>query len=348
MKTVILHNIISSNTVYKLNSYISKNKKDLGNVVVFFCSETEENRRWNLSEKPKFKFKTLPGISLKIKGKDLFTYFINPSVIKELNSIDPDRIIISGWDQFAYQLAYLWGWIKRKKMTVWSGSTEYEKSWKRVVTCPMVKFFIRIADDYVAYGKRAKDYLVKMGARQEKIAIFLNDVNRQYFTGKARRARKKRGKIKHKLGLNKKYYFIYVGQLIERKGILNLIKAYRKFRKTNNNWGLVIVGYGPLENVISSYVKGEDIKMLGTIEQYDLPEIYTSCDCLVLPSTEEVWGLVVNEAIYCGLKVVVGNVCGCVPDLIKSEKDGYVFRSTSVSSLLLNLRKAARSIEKKQ
>ncbi len=342
MKTIILHNIISSNTVYKINSYISKNKKDLGDVLVLFCSETEENRRWSLNEKPEFKFKTLSGVSLTLKGKDLFTYFINLSTLKELKDFRPDRIIISGWDQFAYQLAYFWGFINKKKITVWAGSTDDEKSWRRTVTLPLVKMFIRIANNYIAYGKRSKEYFIKLGAKPENVSVFLNDVNKNYFQKEAKKWRKKRRGTKNKLRLNKKFNFMYVGQFIKRKDPFNLLDAYKKFSKTNSDWGLVIVGYGQLKDRIKAYIKENNIKnvvLLGLVEQYDLPKIYTACDCLILPSTEEVWGLVVNEALYSGLKVIVGDKCGCAPDLVEEGRNGYTFESGNVEDLLQKMNK---------
>jgi len=45
-----------------------------------------------------------------------------------------------------------------------------------------------------------------------------------------------------------------------------------------------------------------------------------------LPSYEEVWGLVVNEALASGVKVIASNVCGCVPDLVISSSQNFVFK----------------------
>ena len=47
MKTVLIRNIISENTAYQINAFIQKHKRELGQVRVFFCAETESNRYWN-------------------------------------------------------------------------------------------------------------------------------------------------------------------------------------------------------------------------------------------------------------------------------------------------------------
>ncbi len=336
MKTLIIHNIISSNSVFKLNSYIRKNKEELGDVKVLFCSKTEKNRRWKLREKIEFKHEILPRLSISFGRKDLFSYFINWNIFKKLSQFSPDRIIVSGWDQFAYQTSVLWGFLKKRRVTIWSGSTDYESSWRRFITIPFVKLLVRLANDYIAYGTRAKEYLIKLGAKEGKIELFLNDVNKEYFKAESKRWRKKRKSTKRHYGLRKKYNFIFVGQLISRKGIIDLLQAYKNIKDRLSNWGLVIVGDGYLQDEIREFVnKSElgDVHLLGYIEQYKLPRLYAACDVLVLPSREEVWGLVVNEALHCDLKVVVGDRCGCVSDLVKPGKNGYIYPSGSVQQL---------------
>lgn len=344
MKTIILHNIISSNTVYKLNSYIDEHEKQLGEVLVVFCSRTESNRKWKLSEKIKFKYKILKNIRIEFKGNDLFTYFYNPEVFKLLGTYNPDRIIICGWDQFTYQAAFFWGWRHCKHITLWSGSTKDEKSWRRLVSLPLVKFFIRISTDYIAYGTRSKEYMISLGANLKKIKIFMNDVNKKYFITESTKWRKQRTVTEKSLEIPTKHNFIYVGQLIERKGVINLVRTFKEFKKINPEWGLVIVGSGKQEQVIKKMVRSgniEHIYILGNIEQYELPRVYSVCDCLVLPSLEEVWGLVVNEALCCDLKVIVSDKCGCGPDLVKPGVNGYIFRTDKKDDLLKKMFKIA-------
>jgi glycosyltransferase involved in cell wall biosynthesis len=337
MRTLILHNIISSNTVYKLKSYIKRHSKDLGEVLVVFCAETESNRKWKLNEKISFDYKILKGRKFEFAGKDLFTYFYNPEIFKLLREYNPDKIIISGWDQFAYQVAFVWGWLHRKRLTLWSGSTVNEKSWRRTVTLLLVKLFVWMCRDYIAYGKRSKEYLVSLGANPRKIEVFLNDVDKEYFINESKKWKEKEDRTKVKLGLTKKHHFLFVGQFIERKGVADLVESFKLFSRIDSDWGLVLVGYGNQESAIKDCVRKNNIdgvKFLGAIEQYNLPKIYTACDVLVLPSREEVWGLVVNEALYCGLKVLVSDKCGCGPELVKEGQNGYIFEAGNKKDLL--------------
>lgn len=333
-KLLLLHNIVSSNGVYKIKCFFQHHLSEFEKNKVLFCSETEANRRWKISEKVDFAYDILPSRKIQFTGNDLFTYFINFSIWSELNKYNPDWIVICGWDQFAYQIAFVWGWIHKKRITLWSGSTVYENSWRRTITMPIVRFFIAISSDFVVYGTRAKDYLISLGAGNKKIVIEQNDVNGEYFKSMAEKFKKSKIKIKKELKIATPHNYLYVGQFIERKGIFDLIKAYEQVR--SKEWGLILVGYGKQEGDIKNYIEKHKIKnvfVVGGWEQYDLPKIYTCSDILVLPSKEEVWGLVVNEALYSGLKVVVGDRCGCAPDLVINGKNGYTFHSGDINDL---------------
>lgn len=328
MKTLILQNILSSNNVHSINSLMERYDLKKNNTEILFCSKTEKNRHWKLHEKPQFRFRILPSVSVIFQGKDLFTYFINLNILKVLVETDPDWIIIGGWDQFAYQIAIFWGKIMGKRVTLWSGSTKYEKSWRRAITKPLVRLLVICSSDFLAYGKRAKEYLVSLGARPNHITILLNGVNHSYFIRQSKKYSAKRKEIKNKLNISAPLNLLFVGQLIERKGILELLGAYERLFQINGKWGLIIVGKGYLEDEIKIKIKQGDLykaKLFTHVEQYDLPTYYAASDCLVLPSKEEVWGLVVNEAMACSLPVIISNRAGCVDDLLIIRKNGYSF-----------------------
>ncbi len=332
MKVVILQNILSSNNVFSINTLMREFELKRSDVKVFFCAKTEKNRHWKLHENPRFSYQVLPSLSLSLEGKDLFTYFVNPKILSLLSTLDPDWIIAGGWDQFTYQAAIIWGKIHGKRVTLWSGSTVYEQSWRRTITKPLVRLLVHCSSDFLAYGTRAKEYLSSLGAQESKIKIFLNSVNHSHFINQATKLRSKRNEIKKKLKLKTQKNLLYVGQLIERKGILELLKAFTRFSWENSDWGLVIVGNGYLKDRIKQTIDENNLSsrivLVANIEQYKLPAIYTACDCLILPSKEEVWGLVVNEAMASSLPVLVSKNAGAVKDLVVSGKNGYSFLPT--------------------
>ena len=107
---------------------------------------------------------------------------------------------------------------------------------------------------------------------------------------------------------------------------------------------LWIVGDGPLRGELESFVRIHSlpVRFLGFVNQNEMPAVYASADCLVLPSNgEETWGLVVNEAFACGLPAIVSGEAGCAPELITEGRTGWTMRTPDADELAGLFRKAA-------
>lgn len=336
-KVLIIHNVISPH-VTPLFQILAK-KVDL---TVFYCAKNEANRMWN--EKPKgYQFKVLPNLSVKIRGRDLFTYFINPTIIKEISKLKPEIVITAGWDIFAYQIAFFYCKLKGIKYILWSGSTKYEKSWRREVSKPLVKIIVKGSDACIAYGTRAKEYLESLGAESKKISISLNttDINRYRIL--AGKYRKSKSSLKKKMNLGDKYLIMYYGQLIHRKGVDILIDAYERVKKQYKVAALLIIGSGPLETTYKRIVdrrKLKDVVFIKDPGDIEICRYYAISDLFVLPSREEVWGLVINEAMACGLPIITTNRVGASADLVLDGRNGSIVgvgRSKDLSRAMINL-----------
>jgi len=89
------------------------------------------------------------------------------------------------------------------------------------------------------------------------------------------------------------------------------------------------VGDGPRRTALEAQVArldlGGHVRFPGFCQYDELPAYYGLADALVLASTHEQWGLVVNEAMAAGLPVLVSERCGCAPDLVVEGETGYTF-----------------------
>jgi len=107
---------------------------------------------------------------------------------------------------------------------------------------------------------------------------------------------------------------------------------------------LVFAGDGPLRGSLESEAKSigvsERVRFLGFVNQSALPEAYTASDIVVVPSSYEPFGLVVNEAMLCGCPVVVSDRVGAKFDLVREDETGYVFPCSDVGALASALRRA--------
>ena len=105
----------------------------------------------------------------------------------------------------------------------------------------------------------------------------------------------------------------------------------------------MIVGTGPLEAELRRQASHLRIPTIfaGFVNQSHLPEIYAAVELLVLPSDNESWGMVVNEAFACGLPAIVSDRVGCAPDMIREGLTGCVFPMGDSQRLADTIRKFA-------
>jgi glycosyltransferase involved in cell wall biosynthesis len=268
----------------------------------------------------------LPNWSLRIGRDDLFTLFINPTIVSTLLRDGFDVLISVGWDSPAAMAAYALAKLLRKPIVLWSGSTANEPSWRRSLSLPIVRALVRGSSSWIAYGTRARDYLVQLGAARERVFIAYNTVDVDWFQTRAEELRPNRLSIRRDLGLTEGPVVLYVGQLIARKGVRDLVDAFDLVASKRRESQLVLVGYGGLESELREHVarrRIDRVHFVGHVPIPELPRYYASADVLVLPSHEEVWGLVLNEAAASGLPLVATDVAGASPDLIEAGNNGY-------------------------
>lgn len=342
-KVIILHNIISPIRVFLFNE-LNKYYKNKGiEFKVFFLSVGDKNRNWKTDFQINFDCEILDNFALRIAGKDLNTFFINPKIKEIIEKENPDKIISFGWDNWAAYVGAHWCKKNKKTFTLWCGSTKYEKSWRRALLYPMVKYIINRSEEFIAYGTRAKEYLISLGAKPEKIQIFYNTVDIDYFKQKSENfSEKEKIKLKEKLGIETNKTILFSGQLIERKGIFELLKGFKNYQKNNRDTSLLIIGKGQEKGKMKELIKSQKIKnvVFADFIQYDdLYKYYAISDLLILPSQEEVWGLVVNEAMACGLPVITTQETGSSVDLIKEERSGYAILSNNPEAISKTIKK---------
>jgi len=327
--TLLIDNIL---TPYEVARYNAINEVLEGKLLVWFQAASDINRHWSNLPDIHFKYEILPGKPFRLIGKDVHTFHINPGITKKLQTLQNnlEKIIICGWDSSTYWLAAAFCKVHGIPYTLWSGSTKYEASWRRTLFFPIIYLLVRSAQDYIAYGSRAKAFLQSLGVRDDKIKIFYNSVDLAYFSKNSQlsEAQKKQKKVSLDIPVDN-FVFLFIGQLIERKGVRELLEAFKILNRQNNKVSLLVVGNGKLRDAVIQ----KRVRHISHVEYDKVPQLYGLADCLVLPSHEEVWGLVINEAMAAGLPVISSDVVGASEDLVIEDKTGYVYRPGDIAEL---------------
>ena len=141
-------------------------------------------------------------------------------------------------------------------------------------------------------------------------------------------------RIEKKNHSEKKY--LYIGRLIDCKNLFFLIKEFNQSGKQ-----LTIVGDGELKDSLKSIAK-QNVHFTGFVPNQELKEIFLEHDVFILPSKSEVWGLVVDEALYYGLPVIVSDQVGSSIDLVSNLQTGIIFEINNP----ISFRNAVNEIEK--
>lgn len=138
---------------------------------------------------------------------------------------------------------------------------------------------------------------------------------------------------------NEIYTFVFIGQLISRKGVDVLIRALSEI--DDQVWRLVIIGDGPerqrLNDLASQLGLGARVEFMGSLSNEGALAFLQHADCLVLPSRFDGWGAVVNEALLAGCRVVVSDRCGAAT-IVSSIGSGTVAPAGDLASLERALR----------
>lgn len=331
---VFLYNIISPHNI-PLFSELAKSK-DI-NSKFLFLSATDPNRPWTAIGKLPFDYEILPHKRITLGRQDSHSFYFNGTLWSRLRRINPEILVINGWDHPSYWLAVIYAKVFGKKLVLRSGSTCYESSWRRTVSLPLVELLVSAFDSYLAYGSRAELYLHKLGADPKRITLAFNTTDLAFY-GRAVHLRRLRQKVlKKQIGLPGKTIILFYGQLITRKNPLPLLQAYIRLLPEYPDLGLVYVGNGPQKKFLSDTVKRyglhRQVKIFAYPGENRIINYYAAADIFLLPSTQEVWGLVINQAMAAGLPVITTRQTGAGADLVIPGVTGMV----SPDALPINL-----------
>jgi len=135
------------------------------------------------------------------------------------------------------------------------------------------------------------------------------------------------------LGITEDKVIISVGQIIPRKGFDILLKA---FASVTGEVGLYIIG-GKATGDLNEIIIEKNLRNVHFIEFVKpriLREYYCAADMFVLPTREDIWGLVINEAMACGLPIISTSKCVAALELVKNGWNGYIVPVEDVNALL--------------
>lgn len=260
-----------------------------------------------------------------------------------------DFVLISGYAGLVEFAAIMFCIITHKIFAIPS-DTQYND-----IKNPIKAFLKRIYLGFIfkfaygfPFGTRQVELFKSYGMKESNIYLMPMTIDVKSFNTQCMEIRKRKNEVKDSLGIKEEIVFLYVGRLTEVKNIDLLIDAFS--RLYNQSAALVIVGAGDKEQFLKQKVAELKLKSVYFKGAKGIPELfkyYAVADVFVLPSSFEPWGLVVNEALACGIPVIVSHKVGASEDLVKDEYNGFIFKSGDEDELFSCMRELAFNSHKR-
>lgn len=277
---------------------------------------------------------------------------VKEAMMRKLDELKPDVVGVSGYGMTDSRTALKWcrqNDALRILMTESKEDDAPRKWWIEMGKRRLVAQF----DSGLCGGSPHRAYLEQLGMKPELIFDRYDVVDNESFWQAAEAARANSEPFRNLPGLDDdRPYFLVSSRFIERKNIPRTLSAYNSYRKKHpEGWRLIILGTGPDEAKLREQVAAENIPdvVFAGFQQFDqLAGYYAFAGAFIHPALQEQWGLVVNEAMACGLPVGVSRTVGSAYDLVVDGKNGFRFDPEHEKSIEEALTRLAVSAEERE
>jgi len=250
--------------------------------------------------------------------------YVSPSIIGYLLKFRPQVIFVSGfslWTLLALLFKPLGQW---KVVIVYDGSSptiDYINSKPRLI---LRSIMARFADAYITNTSGGKNYLTKiLGAEEHRVFA------RPYQVPDVKTLLGQQGKESDTEPRLPRPIFLFVGKLLHRKGLQFLLQACSTLKQQGyHKYTLLIVGDGEQREELEAYSQNQgltDCLQWAGWGNYDQLGIYfRKADVFIFPTLEDIWGVVLLEAMAFGKAILCSKWAGS-SELVVERENGYIF-----------------------
>lgn len=243
---------------------------------------------------------------------------------------DFDHIVVCGYSNPTAILAM--AWMRLKGIPFWMEVDGGLIRKERKLSYWVKRALVSSASGWLSTGKATTDYLVHYGARREGVceypfsSLHEADMPQQGLTPEEKAA------VRQELGIGSEKMILSIGQFIHRKGFDILLRSAAKLMPDVH---IYIVGGVPTEEYqkMCRELDLQNIHFEGFMKKERLLKYYQAADVFVLPTREDIWGLVINEAMAYSLSVITTDRCVAGLELVEDGVNGYIVPVGDVEAL---------------
>ena len=319
---------------FELTVYYMHRQDRRGQAAAGFGVEFE----WDVDLLAGYRYEWLDNVARR-PGIDHFFGCDTPGIYRVLSQRTFDAFVIFGWNHKS-ALQAIAACRRAKVPVLMRGDSQLRTPrshvWS-VVKYPLYRALLPRIEGHLYVGDRNREYLAFYGVPDERLFFVPHGVDDQFAINRSDGSARTRIDSRRAIGIPAEAFVVlFVGKLIEKKRPLDLVRAVTSLSGCNPSIHALVVGDGPLRAVVEQQ-RGEAvdrIHLAGFRNQKQMTDLYRLADALVLPSDgRETWGLVVNEAMACGIPAIVADDVGCSPDLIDDGRTGLRYPTGDVAAL---------------
>lgn len=298
------------------------------------------NFEWDVPLLDGYRYRWLKNVSPR-PGLQTFEGCDTPELFDLVTTQNYDALLVLGWNKKSFIQGVRAAW--RNKVPVISrGDSQLvtrRSLLKRALKYLPYRWLLPRIDAHLYVGKRNREYLKHYGVRDEQLFFSPHFVDNEFFAEGAERARSSGAtrSIRQQFGIPAEACVaLFAGKFLSRKRVGDFVTASLRVASRRLDYHALLIGDGPLRSELESLASKDNkhIHFGGFRNQTSMPAFYATADVLVLSSDDETWGLVVNEAMACGLPAIVSNGVGCAADMIDVDLSGWIFPPRDIAALV--------------
>ncbi len=270
-----------------------------------------------------------------------YTRLINPGIVPALIRGRYDAVIFMfGWGAITALLGMATCWLTRTPFFLYGDSSfpPPERTLRAKVRAWLLRRLFARATGFMVSGKLNADYYRHYGGDERTFFLLPWAVDNDRFAAAPPDALRERYAIP-----SDSVVILFSAKLVPRKDPMTLLRAFEAM--TNRSRAtLVFMGEGELRGELETYAREhhiENVRFIGFVNQRDIAGHYAMSDVFVLPSVYEPRGAVINEAMACGLPVIVTDRCGSIGDIVQENDNAFVYPAGDAVALRDALDKVA-------
>jgi glycosyltransferase involved in cell wall biosynthesis len=315
-------------------------------LTVIYCSpagaetyrddEMKTTLRWNIDLLQGYRYVALRNFG----WGEGYTRLINPGIASAIARGRYDAVIFMlGWGSISALLGITACRMSQTPFFLYGDSSfpPPETTWRTKLRAAFIRAIFRLASGFMTSGVLNAAYYRHYGADPRTFFLLPWAVDNERFERASRFAPGEREAMRASYGIGpERVAFVFSAKLLPRKDPMTLLRAYDQMPHRDRA-AVVFLGDGELRPQLEAYVRehglGDGVRFVGFINQLDLPKHYAMCDVFVLPSLYEPRGAVINEAMACGLPVIVTDRCGSIGDIVIGGENALIYPAGEAEAL---------------